>query len=113
MMVMTVSASARYSKALGDRSHKTMKLSAEATLTPQEEWRQAQASLYNELGDQLKSLWATKTNGQPTNGAANGNGNGNGQHYCEEHGIPFKRHDTDDQTWYSHKANDGKWCNER
>ena len=113
MKVTTVSAGVRFSKVLGDGSHKTIELSAEAALTAQEEWHKAQATLYHQLGDQLKALWTTKTNGQPKNGAASVNGNGNGQHYCQEHGAAFKRHDKDGKTWYSHKANGGKWCNER
>jgi hypothetical protein len=112
MKVTTVSASVRYSKALGDGSHKTVELSAEATLTPQEEWHKEQATIYHQLGDQLKGLWTSKTNGQHANGTASVKGNGNGEHHCQEHGASFKRHDKDGQTWYSHKAN-GKWCNER
>jgi hypothetical protein len=99
MKVTTVSASVRYSKALGDGSHKTV----EADVDAEEPWRESQATLYHQLGDQLKGLWATKTNGQPTNGTASPNGNGNGPHHCQEHGVPLKRHDKDGQTWYSHK----------
>ena len=68
MKVTTISASVRYSKVLGDGSHNTVELTAEATLTPQEGWQKAQATLYHQLGEQLKGLWTTKANGQPTNG---------------------------------------------
>ena len=112
MKVTTVSASVRYSKALGDGSHKTVELSAEAALTPKEQWQEAQGSLYHELGQQLMSLWSTKANGQPVNDNGDGNGNGNGDHHCQEHGVPFKRHEKNGRTWYSHKVGD-KWCNER
>jgi hypothetical protein len=55
MKVTTILASVRYSKALGDGSHKTIELAVEATLTPQEEWHKAAATLYHQLGDQLKA----------------------------------------------------------
>ena len=110
--VTTVSASVRYSKALDDGSHKTVELSAEAALTAQEQWQEAQASLYHELGQQLRGLWSTKANGQPINGEATANGNGNGDHYCQEHSVTFKRHEKDGSAWYSHKAGN-EWCNER
>ena len=54
MKVTTVSASARFSKALGDGMHKTVELSAEATVEYAEMWQEAQASLYHQLGEQLR-----------------------------------------------------------
>lgn len=38
------------------------------------------------------------------------------EHFCKDHNVPFKlmTGKTDpNQHWYSHKAPDGKWCNER
>ena len=92
MKVTTVSASARFSKALGDGTHTTIELSAEAAVGEQENWREAQAGLYQELGQQQRALWPTRANGQPTNGnASNGNGRTDAmsEHYCQEHGVPF------------------------
>jgi hypothetical protein len=57
MRIATVSASVRFSKALGDGQHKTAELSAEAFLDD-EVWTEAQGSLYHQLGEQLKTLWA-------------------------------------------------------
>ena len=64
MNVTTVSACVKYSKKLDDGSHKTIELSAEGTLTAQEDWQTAQATLYGQLGQQLKALWAMKANGR-------------------------------------------------
>lgn len=33
-------------------------------------------------------------------------------HWCEEHGCAFKKFTKGDESWYSHKDADGKWCNE-
>ena len=57
MKVTTVSASVRFSKALGDGVHKTVELSAAAALQGQETRAEAQANLYQQLGQQLKTLW--------------------------------------------------------
>ena len=62
-------------------------------------------------GQQLKALWFAKSNGQAANG--NGHTDATPAHYCQQRGAPFQRHDKDGQTWYSHKLNGGKWCNER
>jgi hypothetical protein len=113
MRVATVSASVRFSKALGDGQHKTVELSAEAFLDDEEVWTQAQARLYHELGQQLKTMWV--------------NGTGKGQdvpdkpiaptppapgHWCAAHQTQYKRFSKDGRTWYSHKTPDGKWCKE-
>ena len=85
-----------------------MELSAEGTVNANENWREAQAQLYTDLGHQLKALWA-----------ANGNGNTNNghhevkpEHYCNEHGAEFKRYEKEGRVWYSHKSGD-KWCKEK
>ena len=57
MKVTTVSASVRFSKAVGKGQHKTAELCAEATIGDGENWTDAQAKLYQQLGEQLKSLW--------------------------------------------------------
>ena len=104
MKVTQVSAAVRYSKKLDDGGHKTIELSAEATLTAQENWLTAQSQLYAELGQQLKVLWSTKAN-------SNGRGNGNTEHYCHEHGTAFKQYSKDSNVWFAHKNGD-QWCRE-
>ncbi|MCH7800985.1 MAG: hypothetical protein IIC24_05500 [Chloroflexi bacterium] len=58
----TVSASVRYSRKLGDGSHKTVELSAEVALMANENWQEIQSKLYGDLCLQLKTLWATRNN---------------------------------------------------
>ena len=105
MKVTTISASVRYSRAINTGEYKTIELCAEAALDPSESWTEAQASLYAELGQQLKTLWPAKAN-------ASTNGNAQAEHHCAEHDKPFKRHERDGETWYSHKQGQG-WCNEK
>ena len=111
MRVTTVSASARFSKALGDGVHKTVELSAEANVEARESWQQAQTRLYQELGQQLKALWTAKGNGNGANG--NGEADATPEHFCQEHGVAFKRFEKEGRVWYSHKLDGGKWCNDR
>ncbi len=68
-------------------------------------------TLYQELGQQLKVLRTTKTNGQAANN--NGKAEATPKHFCQEHGGAFNRFEKAGQTWYSHRLNGGKWCNER
>ena len=122
MKVTTVSASVRYSKAIGDGQHKTVELSAEAALDGNEAWTGAQASLYEELGQQLKALWG---NGQRAAEAPTMNAEASYQpepppapaHYCQEHQTEYKRFEKATakgvQVWYSHKGPDGEWCKEK
>ena len=105
MKVTTISATVRYSKPLPDGAWKAVELSAEATLDPQETWTEAQASLYTDLGQQLRTLWTAK-NGQATNS------NEQSGHYCQEHQTEFKRYEKDGRTWYAHKQGQ-KWCGEK
>ena len=105
MKITTISASVRFSKAIQSGCYKTIELSAEGTLNTNEDWQTAQATLYEQLGQQLKTLWATNSNGQAS-------ANGQSEHYCADHSVQFKPHSKDGKTWYSHKQGDG-WCNER
>ncbi len=115
MQVTTVSANVRSSKALGDGTHKTVELGAEAAVSNGDTWQEAQARLYEALGGQIKALW--------------GNGNGKAQelpakagpaptpaekpeHYCQAHSEAFKRYQKEGKSWYAHKGPDGKWCRE-
>jgi hypothetical protein len=57
MQVTTVSASVRYSKGLGPNEYKTVELTAEAHVDPDEDWLLAQQGLYAMLTAQLRALW--------------------------------------------------------
>ena len=116
MKITTVSASVRYSKAIQSGEYKTIELSAEATLEPQEAWIEAQASLYADLGQQLRTLWTSKAsgNGQVINGAtkAEDTTTQQSEHYCQEHQTDFKLYEKEGRVWYAHKAGQ-KWCREK
>ena len=114
MNVTTISATVRYSKPLPDEAWKAVELSAEASLDPNETWIEAQASLYQDLGRQLKALWTSNGNGQAVNGTAKAEATTTEQsnHYCQEHQTEFKRYEKDGRTWYAHKAGQ-KWCREK
>ena len=113
MKVTTVSASVRYSRAINTGEYKTIELSAEATLEPQEAWIEAQASLYTDLGQQLRTLWTTK-NGQAANGTAKAEDTitEQNEHYCAEHQAEFRRYEKEGRSWYAHKQ-ESKWCREK
>lgn len=59
-----VNATIRYSQDTGKGAWKVIELGAEGTVDARENWQSAQAYPYNELGQQLKTLWA--------NGSSNG-----------------------------------------
>jgi len=71
MRIDRISANIRFSKDTGHGAWKTVELGAEATVEGAESWRDAQASLYQSLGQQLKALW----------------GNGNGHHKAENGAV--------------------------
>ena len=58
MRVTTVTATIKYSQDTGKGAWKAVEIGAEGTLDAEEHWQQAQAFLYAELSQQLKSLWA-------------------------------------------------------
>ena len=74
MKVTTVATSIRYSRQLDDGSWKGIELSAEGSLEGQDTWTKAQASLYQQLGHQLKTLRGNGTQQAPESPekAANG-----------------------------------------
>jgi hypothetical protein len=115
--VVVDSQHATISKALGDGAHKTVELSAEARVDYAEDWQQAQAALYQVLGQQLKALWSAWANGPTPSGngrTANGNpSDATPEHYCQEHGAAIRRFEKEGRTWYSHRTDGGKWCRER
>ncbi len=101
MKVTTVSASVRYSRALQSGEYKTIELSAEAALDPNEMLTEAQATLYQDLGQQLRTLWTVKANGS-----------GQSEHHCQEHQTEFKKYEKEGRVWYAHRAGE-KWCKEK
>ncbi len=123
MKVTTVSASLRYSKALDDGQWKAIELSAEGSVDAKETWQGALSYLYAELGQELRTLWpsngskaaapAAETHAppskapEPTQSPA-----APPEHWCEEHQAAYSEHKKGSQSWYSHKAPDGSWCNE-
>ena len=111
MKVTTVTASVRYSKAIGEGQHKTVELSADATLEPRDDWQEAQASLYQQLGWQLKTLWAQ--NGAVPSEVAQVPAPESHEHFCQGHQTEYKRFEKDGRVWYSHKTDDGKWCKDK
>lgn len=113
MRVTKVSAEVQYSKAINEGSWKKVNLGAEATVTPKENWQEAQRALYAALATQLKELF---TNGpqQPAQKPAPkekkaGNPGPSDPSWCPIHNVKMKRRGKDGQTWYSHKTKDG-WC---
>ena len=137
MKVITVTAAVKYSLDTG-HGWKAIELGAEATLMDSDEsWEQAQAELYQRLGQQLKTLWNNgKANGrdapstslrpeglspedlgqaleghridvQPTQVSTPPS-----PHWCSTHGCEYQRFSRSGEVWYSHKAPDGKWCKE-
>ena len=121
MEVTSVSASVRFSGAVGPSRFKTVELSAEATVQGDEDWQHAQSELYSRLGKQVKYLWLQ---GQKApEGAEKAAEDIPGpdlteppptvpDHYCLEHQTEFKRYQRGADTWYSHKTVDGAWCRE-
>ena len=122
MEVTSVSASVRFSGAVGPSRFKTVELSAEATVQGDEDWQNAQNELYSQLGKQVKHLWLQ---GQKASEAAEmavedisstdvtqPNNPLGSDHYCLEHQAEFKRYQRGANTWYSHKTVDGAWCKE-
>lgn len=121
MNVTTISASVRYSRALGDGQHKTVELGAEAVIASlTESWQEAQAQLYADLSQQLKALWGNGNGHHAPNGtvaAAEAQVEPESaqtpEHWCSDHGKSFRRFEKEGKVWYSHKGPDGHWCREK
>ena len=120
MKVDRVTATIKYSQNTGKRAWKAVEIGAEATLDGKERWQQAQANLYAEISQQLKTLWSNGT-GEGTHNGSQSHGEPVSEpeptltlpvHYCEEHQTEFKHHERQGKVWYSHKAPDGNWCRE-
>lgn len=116
MQVTTVSANVRFSKALGDGTHKTVELGAEAAVSNDDTLQEAQARLYEALGQQIKALWSNgngKAQELPAKAGSAPTPAEKPEHYCRAHSVPFKRYEKEGKSWYTHKGPDGKWCREK
>jgi hypothetical protein len=125
MKVTTVSANIRYSQDTGKGAWKAVEIGAEATVDQRERWDTALVSLYADLGQQLKALWANgngrKATEAPTEAAETPKESEptpptpaqTPEHYCQQHQTEYKRYTRGDSAWYSHKTKDGKWCREK
>ena len=124
MKVTTVSANIRYSQDTGHGAWKVVELGAEATVDQRDNWTDAQATLYHQLGQQLKTLWANGNGHKAQVGSAEPTEapsepeppqvpTQQPEHYCAEHAAPFKQYRRGESVWWSHKTGDGKWCKEK
>jgi hypothetical protein len=121
MRVTKVSSIIRYA-AEAKGAWRTIEVSAEAAINPEENWQTVQQELYRQLGDQLKSMWSRGASKAQTEADSWIELGGNHkealtpvpsrEHFCTAHQIEYKRFTKDGRTWYSHKAPDGKWCKE-
>jgi hypothetical protein len=125
MRVTTVTATLRYS-AEAQGAWRSIEVGAEATLTnSDEDWRAAQANLYQQLGQQLRALWNGKgqegqQNGHQSNvqastsqGDANNDGTKPREHWCEEHQTAYKKRTGQYGEFWSHQIKGTRqWCNE-
>ena len=122
MKITNISANIRFSKALDDGSYKTIQLGAEATVKSQESWREAQSKLYEQLGQNLKRLWASRNGKERLETSKDtvkdqiplsGQSRASQEHFCVEHGVGFQRYEKNGNVWFSHKTQDGSWCREK
>jgi hypothetical protein len=114
MRATSVSVNIRYSRPMADGSYKTVELGCEATLSSSgEDWQEAQATLYKQLGEQMRYVFNGSSNGKPVQKQPKAETPAPKPiHWCEAHQTEYKRFEKDNKVWYSHKAPDGKWCKE-
>jgi hypothetical protein len=131
MKVTEITVSAKYSLDTG-HGWKAIEVGATATLTASDETLEvAQQELYDRLSRQLKSLWANgngKDSGQAEGSRPVGEGHQTNtqpaqtstpppaaprEHYCQEHGVPFKARNGPHGEFFSHQIKGTRqWCNE-
>jgi hypothetical protein len=130
MNVQNISVHIRYSKPLADGSYKTVELAAEGTLAPDEDYHDAQVTLYHELGETMKYVFSGNGSSKPTLTGSGKPQNGpekpvqaparkasaiptRPEHWCEEHNCDFNRYEKNGRVWYSHRVGNTKeWCRE-
>jgi hypothetical protein len=115
MEVDRVKATLRYS-AEAKGAWRSVEIGAEATITPDEDWHTAQASLYHQLGQQLQELWDNRRADEAPEKPAEAPGKRDlptmPDHYCQQHQVEYQRYEKDGKVLWAHKAPDGKWCRE-
>jgi hypothetical protein len=115
MEVDRVKATLRYS-AEAKGAWRSVEIGAEATITPDEDWHTAQASLYHQLGQQLQELWDNRRADEAPEKPAEAPGKPDlptmPDHYCQQHQVEYQRYEKDGKVLWAHKAPDGKWCRE-
>jgi hypothetical protein len=115
MNIQNISVHIRYSKPLTGGSYKTVELAAEGTIAPDEDYHQAQVSLYHALGETMKYVFSGNGSGKPQNGleqtAPPSVEPQRPDHYCHQHNMPFKRYEKDGKSWWSHRQRNS-WCRE-
>jgi hypothetical protein len=123
VQVTKITAQVRYSQDTGKGAWKSMELGAEATISPGESWRVAQANLYRDLGHQLKVLWKQSGSAAPQDATvespigdstdAQHPSNLPLDHFCQTHGVPFVAREGRYGEFWSHQiAGSQTWCNE-
>jgi hypothetical protein len=115
MEVDRVKATLRYS-AEAKGAWRSLEIGAEATVAPDEDWHTAQASLYQQLGQQLRALWdnrrADEAPEKPAEASEEANLPTTPEHYCQQHQVEYQRYEKDGKVLWAHKTPDGKWCRE-
>src|SRR5918999_3900919 len=115
MEVDRVKATLRYS-AEARGAWRSLEIGAEATVAPDEDWHSAQASLYQQLGQQLRALWDNRRADEAPEKPAEDPGEPDlptmPEHYCQQHQAEYQRYEKEGKVLWAHKAPDGKWCRE-
>jgi hypothetical protein len=68
MDIQNISGHIRFSRPMADGAWKSVELGAEGTLSPGEEWNEAQVALYHELGATMKYVFSGTGSGRAPNG---------------------------------------------
>lgn len=118
MKVDQISAHIRMSRQMPDNTWATVELGAEATVDFQEEWIDAQAQLYQELRDQLRTLWLEKVAcRQDGPGQGQRIDTGSGEITTTDDPVCPKHHKSSQSDhgglWCPSREADGKWCSWR
>jgi hypothetical protein len=128
MKVDSISASIKFSKDTS-QGWKTIEVSAEGSVSEDEDWLLSRQALYTQLAAQLKQLWQQNGVGQehapdgPTKPVAGSSDwemvenlptpNKPREHWCSEHNTEFRKYEKDGRYWYSPSIKDGGWCKEQ
>jgi hypothetical protein len=118
MHVKLVKATARYSQDTGKGAWKSLELGAEADIAPTEDWQEAEVELYQKVTGLLRALWANgngkaEAQEQAINVPIESGPASARQRMCSVHNQEWKPKQGKYGTFYSHKAPDGSWCNEK